>query len=83
MKAILKSFLFLILSTSMSSCFEVVDEYLAISLFIRDHISGPIDSLKDYADKSISDLVFSKSKDIFPDKTPKSKEEFLYRSIFL
>ena len=41
-----------------------------------------IDSLKEYADKSISENDFINRSEIFPVNTPKSKEEFLFRRIF-
>ena len=41
-----------------------------------------IDSLKDYAEKSISDKDYNNRLKIFPVHTPKSKEEFLFRRIF-
>ena len=41
-----------------------------------------IDSLKEYADKSISENDFRNRNEIFPVNTPKSKEEFLFRRIF-
>ncbi len=41
-----------------------------------------IDSLKEYAEKSISDEVFSKRLVDFPVNTPKTKEEYLFRMIF-
>ena len=41
-----------------------------------------IDSLKKYANDSISDLEFESRKKTFPINIPKSKEEFLYRKIF-
>lgn len=43
---------------------------------------GWIDGLKDYANKVISEHEFRNVKHIFPKKTPRSKEEFLYRKIF-
>ena len=41
-----------------------------------------IDSLKEYADKSISEKDYRNRNKIFPVNTPKSKEEFLFRRIF-
>ena len=41
-----------------------------------------IDSLKEYADKAISENDFINRSEIFPVNTPKSKEEFLFRRIF-
>ena len=41
-----------------------------------------IDSLKKYANDSISELEFESRKKTFPINIPKSKEEFLYRKIF-
>lgn len=41
-----------------------------------------IDGLKDYAEKKISDTQFSRARFLFPYNTPKTKEGFLYRSIF-
>ena len=41
-----------------------------------------IDSLKEYADKSIPENDFINRSEIFPVNTPKSKEEFLFRRIF-
>ena len=41
-----------------------------------------IDSLKEYADKQISDMDFDDRVDRFPINTPRSKEEFLFRKIF-
>ena len=41
-----------------------------------------IDSLKEYADKSIPQNDFINRSEIFPVNTPKSKEEFLFRRIF-
>jgi asparagine synthase (glutamine-hydrolysing) len=41
-----------------------------------------IDSLKETADNSISDKAFAIREDLFPVNTPKTKEGFLYRSIF-
>ena len=41
-----------------------------------------IDSLKEYADKSISENDYRNRNEIFPVNTPKSKEEFLFRRIF-
>ena len=43
---------------------------------------GWIDYLKDYTEKNISDKEFEKRKKTFPIHTPKSKEEYYYRSIF-
>ena len=43
---------------------------------------GWIDYLKDYTEKNISDKKFEKRKKTFPIHTPKSKEEYYYRSIF-
>ena len=43
---------------------------------------GWIDYLKDYTEKNISDKKFKKRKKTFPIHTPKSKEEYYYRSIF-
>ena len=44
---------------------------------------GWIDGLKEYASDTISDTQYSKRMTIFPDLTPTSKEEFLYRSLFV
>lgn len=41
-----------------------------------------IDSLKEYADKQISDMDFDDRVERFPINTPRSKEEFLFRKIF-
>jgi asparagine synthase (glutamine-hydrolysing) len=41
-----------------------------------------IDSLKEYAEESVSKKDFINKEKIFPVNTPKSKEEFLFRSIF-
>ena len=41
-----------------------------------------IDSLKEYAEESVSKKEFINKEKIFPVNTPKSKEEFLFRSIF-
>ena len=41
-----------------------------------------IDSLKEYADTSISENDYRNRNEIFPVNTPKSKEEFLFRRIF-
>ena len=41
-----------------------------------------IDSLKEYADKTISENDYRNRNEIFPVNTPKSKEEFLFRRIF-
>ena len=41
-----------------------------------------IDSLKEYADSSVSEKDFKNKEKIFPLNTPKSKEEFLFRRIF-
>lgn len=43
---------------------------------------GWIDSLKETANNSITDKAFAIREDLFPVNTPKSKEGFLYRSIF-
>ena len=41
-----------------------------------------IDSLKEYADKTVLDKDYNNRLKIFPVNTPKSKEEFLFRKIF-
>ena len=41
-----------------------------------------IDSLKEHAEKSVSDKDYNNRLIIFPVNTPKSKEEFLFRRIF-
>ena len=41
-----------------------------------------IDSLKEYAEKQISDMDFNDRRERFPINTPRSKEEFLFRKIF-
>lgn len=41
-----------------------------------------IDGLKEYANKKVSDLQFSRAPFLFPYNTPKTKEGFLYRCIF-
>ncbi len=41
-----------------------------------------IDSLKEYAEKQISDMDFNDRVERFPINTPRSKEEFLFRKIF-
>ncbi|CAB11114.1 asparagine synthase (glutamine-hydrolyzing) [Plasmodium falciparum Santa Lucia] len=41
-----------------------------------------IDGLKQYAEKKISDIQFSRAKFLFPYNTPKTKEGYLYRCIF-
>jgi asparagine synthase (glutamine-hydrolysing) len=43
---------------------------------------GWIDSLKDFADKAISDSMFASAQYRFPHNTPMTKEAYLYRSIF-
>lgn len=43
---------------------------------------GWIDTLKDYASSIISDQEFAEASKRFPIQTPKTKEEFYYRSIF-
>ena len=43
---------------------------------------GWIDSLKETANNSITDKAFAIREDLFPVNTPKTKEGFLYRSIF-
>ncbi|MBN1175709.1 asparagine synthase B [Candidatus Woesearchaeota archaeon] len=43
---------------------------------------GWIDYLKDYAEKTVSDEMLKKAKFKFPVKTPLSKEEYVYRTIF-
>jgi len=41
-----------------------------------------IDSLKDYTNKEVTDLMFTNAKFRFPINTPETKEAYLYRSIF-
>ncbi|SBS83153.1 asparagine synthetase, putative [Plasmodium ovale curtisi] len=41
-----------------------------------------IDGLKEYAEKKISDIQFSRAPFLFPYNTPKTKEGYLYRCIF-
>ncbi|MDH5827553.1 asparagine synthase B [Sphingobacterium faecium] len=41
-----------------------------------------IDTLKEQAERKVSDVAFAGAADRFPINTPKNKEEFLYRSIF-
>jgi len=41
-----------------------------------------IDGLKDFANREISDSMMQNAKNQFPEKTPLTKEEYLYRSIF-
>ena len=41
-----------------------------------------IDTLKDYVENNISDDLFSRAQHKFPIQTPRSKEEYYYRSIF-
>ena len=41
-----------------------------------------IDSLKEYANEKISDKIFENRVNIYPLNTPKSKEEYLFRTIF-
>lgn len=41
-----------------------------------------IDGLKEYAEKRVSDMQFSRAPFLFPYNTPKTKEGFLYRCIF-
>jgi asparagine synthase (glutamine-hydrolysing) len=41
-----------------------------------------INSLKEYANHEISDQKLATAKYKFPDKTPQTKEEYLYRQIF-
>ena len=43
---------------------------------------GWIDSLRDHADKNVSDLMFQNAAFRFPENTPVSKEAYYYRSIF-
>ena len=43
---------------------------------------GWIDSLRDHADKNVSDLMFQNASFRFPENTPVSKEAYYYRSIF-
>ena len=43
---------------------------------------GWIDALKDYTSVAVSDEQFEAAKFRFPVNTPKSKEEYFYRSIF-
>jgi asparagine synthase (glutamine-hydrolysing) len=43
---------------------------------------GWIDSLRDHADKNVSDLMFQNATYRFPENTPISKEAYYYRSIF-
>lgn len=43
---------------------------------------GWIDSLRDHADKNVSDLMFQNAEFRFPENTPVSKEAYYYRSIF-
>jgi asparagine synthase (glutamine-hydrolysing) len=43
---------------------------------------GWIDGLRDYADAQISDELFAMREYRFPENTPRSKEGYLYRSIF-
>lgn len=43
---------------------------------------GWIDYLKDHAEKTVSDEMMKKAKEKFPKRTPLSKEEYVYRSIF-
>ncbi len=43
---------------------------------------GWIDALRDHAERHISDELFEARTHRFPDKTPKTKEGYLYRSIF-
>ena len=43
---------------------------------------GWIDSLRDHADKNVSDLMFQNAVFRFPENTPVSKEAYYYRSIF-
>ena len=41
-----------------------------------------IDSLKEYANEKISDKVYEDRENKYPLNTPKSKEEYLFRTIF-
>jgi asparagine synthase (glutamine-hydrolysing) len=43
---------------------------------------GWIDGLKKYAENQVTDSMFLMAANIWPEKTPTSKEAFLYRSIF-
>ena len=42
-----------------------------------------IDSLRDLAEREVSDTMFSQAAFLFPDNTPPTKENYLYRSIFV
>lgn len=42
-----------------------------------------IDSLRDLAEREVSDSMFSQAAFLFPDNTPPTKENYLYRSIFV
>lgn len=43
---------------------------------------GWIDSLRDLAEKNVTDLMFKNAKNRFPENTPVTKEAYMYRSIF-
>lgn len=43
---------------------------------------GWIDSLRDLAEKSVSDQMFKNAANRFPENTPQTKEAYYYRSIF-
>jgi len=43
---------------------------------------GWIDSLRDLADRSVSDQMFANAAHRFPENTPMTKEAYFYRSIF-
>jgi asparagine synthase (glutamine-hydrolysing) len=42
-----------------------------------------IDSLRDLAEREVSDTMFAQAAFLFPDNTPPTKENYLYRSIFV
>ena len=55
--------------------------------FSKEHFSDKvgyswIDGILDHADKVVTDVQLAKAKFRFPEKTPKTKEAYLYREMF-